>query len=131
MTGIAIFAHGSSVKEANDMVHAVTAQMAERGGYPLIESAFLELAEPTLAQAIERLVQRGADHVLVIPYFLTLGIHLTRDLPRIVERIQNIHKGVRIDVTNPLDGHPALVEILLDRAKEAVHGGSSSESKID
>jgi sirohydrochlorin ferrochelatase len=58
--------------------------------------------------------------VIVIPYFLTLGIHLRRDLPRIVEGIGSIHPGVRIDVTEPLDGHPSLVGILLDRARTAL-----------
>ena len=30
----------------------------------------------------------------------------------------NIYQGVRIDIAEPLDGHPALLEILVDRWKE-------------
>ncbi|MEO7649530.1 MAG: CbiX/SirB N-terminal domain-containing protein [Bryobacteraceae bacterium] len=115
-TGIVIFAHGSSVASANDSVRAVALEVARVGGFNLVEAAFLEQAEPNLAAGVALLVQRGASRILVVPYFLTLGIHLQRDLPRIVEGISRIHTGVEIQVAPPLDGHPALVRILLERA---------------
>ena len=120
MTGLVIFAHGSSVAAANDAVARVTERMAVEGGYSLVETAFLEMAEPDLREAVARLAARGADRIVVIPYFLTLGIHLRRDLPRIVEELAGVYQGVRIDVTEPLDGHPSLVGILLERARAAL-----------
>jgi sirohydrochlorin ferrochelatase len=119
-TGIVIFAHGSSVASANDAVRAVAAEVARAGGFELLEAAFLEQGSPDLAGAVARLVERGAARVVVIPYFLTLGIHLQRDLPRIVEELSRVHNGVRIDVTEPLDGHPALRDILLARVRQAL-----------
>ena len=118
-TGIVVFAHGSSVDSANQAVHRVASELARQGGFSLLEAAFLEQAAPSLAEAVAKLVARGANRVLVIPYFLTLGIHLQRDLPRIVARLSSIHKNVEIQVTDPLDGHPALCQILLDRARGA------------
>ncbi len=118
MTGFAVFAHGSRIESANEAVRAVAARLQETGGYA-VESAFLELGEPDLAGAVERLLARGATNIVVIPYFLTLGTHLHRDLPRIVSDISKQHGGVTIEITPPLDGHPALLTILLDRANEA------------
>jgi Uncharacterized conserved protein len=43
VTGIAVFAHGSSVQTANDAVHKVAERLASEGGYPLVETAFLEM----------------------------------------------------------------------------------------
>lgn len=120
MTGLVIFAHGSSVASANEGVARVTARMAVEGGYSLVETAYLEMGQPDLREAVARLAARGADRIVVIPYFLTLGIHLRRDLPRIVEELAGAHEGVRIDVTEPLDGHPSLVGILLERAQAAL-----------
>ena len=128
MTGLAVFAHGSSVESANESVRNVAAGLRERTGCQLVETAFLEQGQPGLAEAVARLVSGGADHVRVIPYFLTLGIHLQRDLPRIVREIESIHKGIRIEITMPLDGHPALLDALADRAVGNVNGGSCSES---
>ena len=47
-------------------------------------AAFLEGGEPNLNGAARELAARGATRVLVIPYFLTLGLHLQRDLPKLI-----------------------------------------------
>ncbi len=117
MTGYVVFAHGSSIESANEAVRAVTAQLKERGGLEAVQAAFLEGGRPDLHAAVEALSARGADSVVVIPYFLTLGLHLQRDLPRLIGEIESLHPGLRIEVTAPLDGHPAMVDALLDRAQ--------------
>ena len=114
-----IFAHGSSVASANAAVAAVGETTAQAGSF-LVEVGFLEPARPTLDEAAAKLVDRGASRILVLPYFLTLGLHLQRDLPNIVERVARLHTGVEIRVSPPLDGHSALIQILLDRAKAAL-----------
>ncbi len=130
MTGITVFGHGSSVETANQAVRDFTAQLGIRGGFGLIEPSFLELGRPDLPEAVRRLVDGGATRIIVIPYFLTAGIHLKRDLPRIVAELRLIYSNVEIEITGPMDGHPALVDVLLDRAKEAMHGGSGAASTV-
>lgn len=117
-TGYIVFAHGSSVESANAMVRGISADFARATGYR-VETAFLELADPDLAAAVRGLARGGMERIVVIPYFLTLGIHLQRDLPRIVREAASIQKDVSIEITPPLDGHPALLQILLDRAADA------------
>jgi sirohydrochlorin ferrochelatase len=39
-------------------------------------------------------------------------------LPRIVADLALQHPGIEMRITPPLEGHPALVQILLDRVKE-------------
>ena len=118
ITGIVIFAHGSRIESANQAVRDVVDRMAELETY-LVEPAFLELGQPDLAGAVERLVSRGAARIIVIPYFLTLGTHLQRDLPRLAAQVARHYQNVEIQVTSPLDGHPALLQALLDRASQA------------
>jgi len=113
--GIVIFAHGSTVASANEAVLKVTAAAAAAGQFQYVETAFLEAA-PSLEDAVGRLVEQGVTHVLIIPYFLTLGVHLQRDLPAMVAKLVSFHQNVYIRVAPPLDGHPALTQILLDRA---------------
>ena len=121
MTGIVIFAHGSSVETANEAVRAVSRNVAMAGGFPLASTAFLEIGKPDLPAAVEQMVAQGVSKIIVLPYFLTTGIHLKRDLPRIVSDILEVQQGISIAIAPPLDGHPALELILLDRAKEALH----------
>ena len=117
-TGYIVFAHGSSVESANDAVRAVAAELARRGELGEVEAAFLEGGKPDLAEAVDALAAR-VSRIVVVPYFLTLGLHLQRDLPRLVEETRRAHPEVAIEVTPPLDGHPAMAEALLDRAREA------------
>jgi sirohydrochlorin ferrochelatase len=124
MRGVIVFAHGSRVESANEAVRTVAAELAEAGGFRA-EAAFLELGIPDLAGAAARLVEVGVDSITVIPYFLTLGLHMERDLPPLIENISRAYNGLRIAVTSPLDGHPALVQALLDRAMSVPHSTSS------
>ena len=94
----------------------VASQLKARGGYEFVETAFLEGGRPDLRGAVEALSARGIEKIMVIPYFLTLGLHLQRDLPRLIREIESTHPGLSITVTAPLDGHPAMIDALLDRA---------------
>jgi len=114
-TGIIVFAHGSRLEPANQAVRAVARQLAAAGRFEAVETAFLELGEPSLEGAVEALVARGIHDILVVPYFLTLGIHLERDIPSLIKEIASRIGHVRIRAAAPLDGHPALIEALLDR----------------
>jgi sirohydrochlorin ferrochelatase len=128
MKGLIVFAHGSPVQEANEAVQTVAERIRRRSGYDVVEAAFLEPAVPNLSESVRRLVESGVTRIVVVPYFLTPGLHLTRDLPRIVEELRRIYVSVPIDVTGSLDGHPAVIEAILDRARE-VDGGSGSEGQ--
>ncbi len=118
--GLVVFAHGSSVAEANEAVRQVAGETARRCGFSLWEPAFLELAEPNLVAAVGLLAARGAKKIVVAPYFLTMGIHLQRDLPLIVEEASRAHPHVEVACSPPLDGHPALVEILAARIAQVL-----------
>ncbi len=120
MTGVVIFAHGSSVASANQAVEKVAADASLAGGFALYETAFLDAA-PNLRVAAERLMDRGARRIFVVPYFLTLGIHLKRDLPALVKQLEAEHPGIEMRIAPPLDGHPGLSGILADRARELLN----------
>jgi sirohydrochlorin ferrochelatase len=117
--GIILFAHGSRVESANGAVRAVAAELARAGGFTHVQAAFLELCRPDLEDAVARLATEGVTRVVIVPYFLTLGLHMERDLPRLVNDISFKYNDLKITVTPPLDGHPALVDVLLDRVRNS------------
>jgi sirohydrochlorin ferrochelatase len=119
MTGFIVFAHGSRIESANQAVRDVAAKMAA-AGHHTVEAAFLEIGQPDLAGATASLIARGVERIVVIPYFLTLGTHMQRDLPRLAEDASRAHGNIEMRITAPLDGHPALLEVLLYRAAEAL-----------
>jgi sirohydrochlorin ferrochelatase len=116
MTGYIVFAHGSSVESANEAVRQTAREMARRGNLERVVAAFLGGGEPDLDSAARALAESGARRLIVIPYFLTLGLHLQRDLPKLIAQLRRAQPDVEIEVTAPLDGHPAMVDALLERA---------------
>src|SRR3989442_15368222 len=82
-TGIVLFAHGSRVEEANRGVRELARQVEDVGPYSYVRAAFLELAEPSLSAAVAQAVEAGPPRMVVIPYFLTEGVPLRRDLPTV------------------------------------------------
>jgi len=117
--GVIVFAHGSRIESANEAVRAVAEELA--GSVDArVAAAFLELGDPDLETAAARLADVGVTRLIIVPYFLTLGMHMERDLPRIAERIGLAHRGLEIRIAPPLDGHPALLRILQDRVRDAL-----------
>jgi hypothetical protein len=117
--GIIIFAHGSRIESANQAVRNVAEALAGSSAARVLP-AFLELGDPDLETAASRLAGLGVTRLVIVPYFLTLGLHMERDLPRIAERIARAHKGLDIRIARPLDGHPALLQILQDRVRQTL-----------
>jgi sirohydrochlorin ferrochelatase len=115
-----VFGHGSRVESANQAVRDVARELARAGSLPHVEPAFLELGHPDLAGAVDLLYGQGVRKITVLPYFLTLGTHLERDLPRLIQDISLKYKDLDLSSAPPLDGHPALVQILLDRTKALI-----------
>ena len=119
-TALLIIAHGSRSAEANADAHHLAAELARRGPHFLASAAFLELAEPDIDAAAARCVERGAKRVVLLPHFLSAGTHVRRDLAAAAERLGNRFPGVEFRLAEPLGQHPLLLDILAERARDAV-----------
>ncbi len=117
--GILLFAHGSRVSQANRGVHELAQKVQELGNLLYVRAAFLEMGEPDLSVAISQAVQAGLERIVVIPYFLTLGVHLRRDLPELLAREKQVYPTLEIEVGEPLEGHPQLPSLILERIRAA------------
>jgi sirohydrochlorin ferrochelatase len=119
-TGLILFAHGSRIESANEGVRDIAARLSRAAAVEHVLPAFLELGHPDLAGAAATLAKQGVARIVIIPYFLTLGLHLERDLPQLVEALRAAHPTIDIRVTPPLEGHLGLLDILLDRWKQTI-----------
>lgn len=118
--GLLIVGHGSRRTAANEVVRMVAGEFAERGGWHAVRAAFLEIASPGIPEAIDALAAARCDEVVVHPFFLFPGQHTIADIPRLVERAAARHASLRVVVTAPLAGHPALLDVVEARIGEAV-----------
>ncbi len=118
MTAILLIAHGSRHEPANEDLRRMAEDLALRGDYPIVEAAFLELAEPDIPAGGAACVARGAGRVLMIPYFLSAGVHLIRDLTAARDGLMATHPGVEFVLGRPLGPHPLLEQLVVERVRE-------------
>ncbi len=115
-----IFAHGSSVPEANETIARLAEEVARTSGCDYVRASFLELGEPDLVTAVASARQAGIGQLVVVPYFLTMGIHLRRDLPKLIGEAQQRFPKIEIRLAESLDGHPLMAHLVTERAREAL-----------
>lgn len=84
MRAILLVDHGSRRPEANEVVLEARRKLEAAGAGALVGHAHLEMAEPTIAQAITELLVRGATELFVQPWFLAPGRHAETDVPAAV-----------------------------------------------
>ena len=129
-TGLLIVGHGSRRAEANEDVQLAARLIGERGGFTLIEAAFLEIEHPNVAEGFSRLVAQGAREIIVHPYFLSPGRHTRGDLPREVTEIAALYPDVIYRISEPLSAHPLVVEAAVERIRETSSISTSEEQRI-
>jgi sirohydrochlorin ferrochelatase len=113
--GVILVDHGSRREESNLMLLDVVRDFARSSGMKIVEPAHMELAEPSIATAFARCVERGAATVVVFPYFLLPGRHWNEDIPRLTAAAAEKHPGIRYLVTAPFGLHPLMAEIMQQR----------------
>jgi sirohydrochlorin ferrochelatase len=119
-TAVVLAAHGSRLADANVAHTALSRRVADRLGVPVVPG-FLELTEPTIAEAIETAIVGGADRVLVLPYFLHPGNHTAHDIPAIVDAAREHHPGVVIELLALFGADGRLGDLITDQVR-AVDG---------
>jgi sirohydrochlorin ferrochelatase len=113
--GLLIVDHGTRAAANNRQLEELARAVARERPDWLVEHAHMELAEPDFAQGIERLVERGADEILVHLHFLGAGFHVRESIPALLAEARARHPQLPIEATEPLGRDPRLVEIVVGR----------------
>jgi len=119
-TAILMMAHGSRIAEANDAAREVAAMVQQMTGFGIVEVSFREMHEPNIQQGIDACVARGAERILLMPYFLFMGAHVLHDLPEEIAEAQKRYPDLVMEMGSHLGAHPKLAEIEAERIGESL-----------
>ncbi|MDO3377520.1 sirohydrochlorin chelatase [Geoalkalibacter halelectricus] len=119
-TAILLMGHGSRVAAANDALHAIAAMVRECTGFDIVEVSFREQHAPNIQKGIDACVAKGAQRILLYPYFLFAGAHVLEDLPEEMEAAAKRYPGLEMTLGEPLGVHPKLGEIVCERIDQAL-----------
>jgi len=113
-TAVIILGHGSRSNEADRAIRKVVEEVEKAGACAHVEHAFLQYIPPTLQDALECCVRQKAERIVVVPFFLQAGAHVTRDIPELIEKARKQHPGTEIIVTEYVGAHPMMAKIVVD-----------------
>ncbi|MFO0899946.1 MAG: sirohydrochlorin chelatase [Pirellulales bacterium] len=131
--GILLVGHGT--REPAGVAQFLELARRFAGALPgsAVEHCFLELAEPTIALGLERLLSRGIDELVVAPLLLFSAGHAKEDIPAAVSVA--LSALGRADLTRrqtpPLECHPELLALSRERFLDvAGHGAEASTTLV-
>ena len=111
---VLLVGHGSRREKSNEQVRTLAADLESRLGVP-VDAGFLELASPAIDEAIAGLAD-AVSRVSVVHLSLFAASHVKNDVPLAVKRARAEHPDLAIDNGSHLGVHPALIDLLDDRA---------------
>lgn len=97
-----IMAHGSRSETANDEFRELVEKVAESAHangheYVAVIPCFLELARPSLIEAVQQLEHQPVDAVQLYPLFFNKGKHVGRDIPAQIDEARE--RFPHLDIT--------------------------------
>jgi sirohydrochlorin ferrochelatase len=119
--------HGSRRPEANAQLEAVAERVRARLPDWIVRAAHMELAPPSIDDAVAACAAKGAREIVLHPYFLGPGAHSTHDIPALARAAAARHPGVSVRVTAPLGLDERIVDVVLARVLERGPGERDQE----
>lgn len=114
-SALLVVAHGTPLESANEPIYRVAQKLGSNLGYATALVAFLDCNQPTIADAIQQLVDAGYRRIIIQPYFLHFGRHVRSDLPAHFVRAQQTYPAVTFMVAHHLDYDALLVNVTAER----------------
>jgi len=122
--GIVILAHGSrgekGMGEVVDSLGRLTRGV--RAFLPddvEVVGAALQFNHPDMNEAIDFLLSRGTDRVVIVPYFLFSGRHITEHIPEIIGGLKSVHPDKEFILADNLGLDEYFIDLMAQRILEA------------
>ena len=128
MNALLLIDHGSRKSEANELLEDIAATIRKRQPGLIVHIAHLEIAEPSIAAGFKRCVDDGAKEIVVHPFMLGKGRHVTEDIPAQVASASEQNGNAEYHITEPLGRAPSLIDVITMQFRETI---SRSEPPMD
>jgi sirohydrochlorin cobaltochelatase len=108
---LVLFAHGSTDAGWRRPFEHLRDSLGDRA-----RLAYMESCAPSLEDVAGEAASRGIARIVVLPLFLSAGVHVRRDVGAAVDAIRARHPELTVELLEPVGQHPRLVEALRDIA---------------
>jgi len=119
-SAIILLSHGSRLKEANEEFLKLVELLKDFHNRPdiLAAGAFLQFGRPSLEEALDNMISQGCSEIVVAPFFLSSGVHIREDIPKIMAQVKGKYPRVKFYLCRPIGCDPQLIPIIWKRITE-------------
>lgn len=126
--GLLLVGHGSKLPYNKKLIESTAEIIAEKTDEYIVKPGFMSINEPTVEEQLEAFRGEDIDMLVVVPLFLARGIHIDKDIPKILGipegsqngKFQINGKTVPLVYADPIGGDPLLAEMMLKSASDAI-----------
>jgi sirohydrochlorin cobaltochelatase len=120
MKAIIFFGHGARDERWREPFDRLAALwQAQNPGNP-VELAFLELMQPSLSGAVQKIVIQGIKDVVVVPVFFGQGSHLRNDFPKILEECRSEFSDISLSATPAVGENLLVLQAIINYSEHAL-----------
>lgn len=121
---VVLIGHGSKLAYNQAVLDELRMRMEQRAVFKVVRVAFMQLNSPGIEGVLRELAKSGIKKIVALPVFLADGAHTTEDIPEKLKiaftgEWAEIGKDVELIYGKPIGVDERIVDILLDRIKEA------------
>jgi sirohydrochlorin cobalto/nickelchelatase len=123
--GILAIGHGSKLPYNKEVVTQIADYISRKHSDVIVRAGFMENSVPTLQEAIEGFSGTGVTKVAAVPVFLASGVHITKDIPHILNLDGNGCGTLEIDgrevplcYAKPLGADELIADLVFKRVQE-------------
>ncbi|MBK8184153.1 MAG: sirohydrochlorin chelatase [Candidatus Competibacteraceae bacterium] len=112
---VLLIGHGTRLSAGVTESHHLANQLQQALPDRTCLAGFLELVEPSVPDALEKLRQQGFRHITALPALLMAAGHVKNDLPALLKIFQDAHPEMRVSFGADLGVHPNLLQVARER----------------
>lgn len=120
-----LIGHGSRDPAAIAEYQSFAETLAGQLGAP-VQACFLEFADPPIVEGMRACIASGASRIVALPLFLGPAGHQKNDVPAIINWARTKWPHLEFQYGAPLGAQPQIIEILAQRAAEAIAASAAT-----
>jgi sirohydrochlorin cobaltochelatase len=124
--GILVVGHGTRKAAGADQLRQLVQHMRDLRPHWSCYESFLELAEPTIEQAVATAASQGITRMLVVPVLLFSAAHAKSDIPDAVAESASAHGVSLLGQTPSLGTEPTVLQLSNTRFNEVARDAKST-----
>jgi len=118
MKRIILMGHGSRSSETKQELERIVDRLKSKYHYSHVDICFFSIGSPTLPEILQKCAAENATEVIVIPFFLLMGMHIRVDIPKLIKEESHKYPSMTITCGHHMGFDELIVDLINKRIQD-------------